>query len=186
MRYHWEAMSLRVTSALLLAFCVGCATAPKPKPESDIDGDGIVDSKDECPDAPEEKGGDGDGCPDAPQIVIESGMINIRGKIVFNVASAELLPKNAKLLELLAKLLTENEQVKRVQIEGHTDATGDEAFNQQLSLQRAETVSKALIQRGVKSDRLSMKGMGRSHPLGSNDTEEGRARNRRVEFRVLE
>ena len=53
-------------------------------------------------------------------------------------------------------------------------------LDQQLSLQRAETVSKALIQRSVKSGRLSIKGMGRSQPLGSNDTEEGRARNRRT------
>lgn len=178
-------MRLRILSALLV-FCVGCATTPKPVPSGDVDGDGIVDAKDECPDAAEEKGGDGDGCPDAPQIVIESGMINIRGKIVFDVASAELLPKNARLLELLAKLLTENDQIMRVQVEGHTDATGDEAFNQQLSLDRAQTVVKALIQRGVKSDRLSTKGMGRTQPLSSNDTEEGRARNRRVEFRVLE
>ncbi len=172
--------------ALFALVAIGCATAPKPIPPTDSDGDGIVDARDECPDAPEEKGGDGDGCPDAPQIAIESGMINIRGKIVFDVASAELLPKNARLLELLAKLLTENNQIKRVQVEGHTDATGDEAFNQQLSLDRAQTVVKALIARGVKSDRLSTKGMGRSQPLGTNDSEEGRARNRRVEFRVLE
>jgi OOP family OmpA-OmpF porin len=179
-------MAFRILTALLLVVGVGCATAPKPMPGGDVDGDGIVDAKDECPDAAEEKGGDGDGCPDAPQIVIESGMINIRGKIVFDVASSELLPKNAKLLELLAKLLNENEQIKRVQVEGHTDATGDEAFNKQLSLDRATTVGKALIQRGVRAERLSTKGMGPSQPLATNDTDEGRARNRRVEFRVLE
>ena len=179
-------MSPRAVSVLLVVLWAGCVTSPQPIPGGDIDGDGIIDAKDECPDAPEEKGGDGDGCPDAPQMVLESGMINIRGKIVFDVASAELLPKNAKLLELLAKLLNENQQIRRVQVEGHTDATGDEAFNQQLSVQRAQTVGQALIQRGVKGDRLSTKGMGRTKPLSSNDTEEGRARNRRVEFRVLD
>lgn len=173
-------------SALVLALAAACATGPRPGPTADIDGDGIADGKDECPDAPEEKGGDGDGCPDAPQIVIESGMINIRGKIVFDVASAQLVPRNAKLLELLARLLKENDQVKRVQIEGHTDATGEDGFNQHLSLQRAQTVEQALIQRGVSADRLTTKGLGRSMPLAPNDTAEGRARNRRVEFRVID
>ncbi len=173
---------------LILLMGLGCATAPKPLPVTgaDADGDGVPDSRDECPDAAEEKGGDGDGCPDAPQLVIESGMINIRGKIVFDVASAELLPRNTRLLDLLAKLLAENDQLKRVQVEGHTDATGDENFNQQLSLDRATTVVKALIVRGVKAERLGTKGLGRSSPLATNDTEEGRARNRRVELRVLE
>jgi outer membrane protein OmpA-like peptidoglycan-associated protein len=177
----------RVGLALLLVF-TACATAQKPasKPVGDIDGDGIPDSKDECPDVAEEAGGDGDGCPDAPQIVIESGMINVRGKIVFDFASADLLPRNAKLLELLAKLLNENEQIKKVQIEGHTDARGDDAFNQDLSVQRAKNVAAALVQRGVKTERLTTKGLGRTQPLSTNDTEEGRARNRRVEFRVLE
>ncbi len=179
-------MHLRALLVVIAALGVGCAASSRNLGGKDTDGDGIADSKDECPDVAEEPGGDGDGCPDVPQIKIESGMINIRGKIVFNVASAELLPKNAKLLELLAKLLNENDQIKRVQIEGHTDATGDEAFNQQLSLQRAQTVGQALIQRGVKSERLITRGKGRSAPLGSNDTEAGRARNRRVEFRVIE
>ena len=179
-------MASRATAGLILALCVGCAATQKPNLLSDLDGDGIPDSKDECPDAAEEKGGDGDGCPDAPQIVLESGAINIRGKIVFDVASAELLPRNAKLLESLAKLLNENAQIKRIQIEGHTDTTGDEAFNKQLSLERAQTVGKALIQRGVKSERLVTVGLGRTVPRASNDSPEGRARNRRVEFRVLE
>ena len=179
-------MASRHLIGLVAALAVGCATAPKPLLSGDVDGDGIPDAKDECPDAAEEKGGDGDGCPDAPQIVIESGMINIRGKIVFDVASADLLPKNARLLELLAKLLNENAQIKHVQVEGHTDATGDEAFNQQLSLQRAETVAIALVQRGVKAERLTTKGLGRSQPMASNESDAGRARNRRVEFRVVE
>ena len=182
-RYQASVLQRSMT-AMIVTLAISCATTRKAMP--DADADGIVDAKDECPDAAEEKGGDGDGCPDAPQIVLESGKISIRGKIVFDVASAELLPRNGKLLELLAKLLAQNDQLKRIQIEGHTDATGDDAFNQQLSLQRAQTVGQALIQRGVKSERLSMKGLGRSQPLANNETEEGRARNRRVEFRVLE
>lgn len=177
-------MGLRLLT--MLALLGGCATVAVKPAGADADGDGIPDQKDECPDAAEEQGGDGDGCPDAPQIVIESGMINIRGKIVFDFASAELLPRNAKLLELLARLLTETPSIKKIQIEGHTDATGDEAFNLQLSLDRAKTVEKALVARGVAAERLSTKGLGRTQPLSGNDTDEGRARNRRVEFRVVE
>ncbi len=176
---------IRAAGLLWLAAAAGCATAPRSGALSDLDGDGIPDVKDECPDAAEEKGGDGDGCPDAPQIVLESGMINIRGKIVFEVGSSELLPKNGHLLGQLAQLLNGDDRIKRVQVEGHTDATGDDAFNQQLSLDRAQTVEKALIQRGVKAERLTHRGLGRSQPRATNDTDEGRARNRRVEFRVL-
>jgi OOP family OmpA-OmpF porin len=179
-------MSPRLLGALLLSLLLGCASVPRSAPGGDTDGDGVPDATDECPDTAEEKGGDGDGCPDAPQIEIESGMIEIRGKIVFALGSAQLLPQNAKLLELLASLLVNNENIKHVQVEGHTDTTGDEAFNKQLSFERAETVVKALIQRGVAPERLSPKGMGTSQPRASNDTAAGRARNRRVEFRVLD
>jgi OmpA-OmpF porin, OOP family len=179
-------MSQRLVGALFLTVVLGCASVPKAVPGGDADGDRIPDSADECPDIAEEQGGDGDGCPDAPTIEIESGMIEIRGKIVFALGSAQLAPQNAKLLALLATLLNENASIQHVQVEGHTDTTGDEAFNEQLSLERAQTVVNALVERGVKAERLSSKGMGASQPRTSNDTAAGRARNRRVEFRVLE
>lgn len=179
-------MSRRLLAALFLTAVVGCASVPKGAQRGDTDGDGIADSRDECPDAAEERGGDGDGCPDAPQIAIEDGMIEIHGKIVFALGSAELAPQNGKLLELLAALLNENVSIAHVQVEGHTDTTGDETFNNQLSLERAKTVVKALTERGVQADRLSAKGLGTSQPQASNATPAGRARNRRVEFRVVD
>lgn len=179
-------MSSRLLAALLLTLGVGCASGPRVIPGVDSDGDGVPDAKDECPDTAEERGGDGDGCPGAPKIEIEDGMIEIRGKIVFAIGSAELAPQNAKLLELLAAMLNENENIRHVQVEGHTDTTGDETFNDKLSLDRAQTVVKALVQRGVKPERLSAKGLGTSQPQASNDTPAGRARNRRVEFRILD
>ncbi len=165
---------------------VGCASTPRAAREGDTDGDGILDARDECPDAAEEERGDGDGCPDAPRIAIEDGMIEIQGKIVFALGSAELAPQNAKLLELLAALLNENDAIKHVQVEGHTDTTGDEAFNKQLSIERAQTVVNALVHRGVAVERLHATGLGTAQPLASNATPAGRARNRRVEFRVLD
>jgi OmpA-OmpF porin, OOP family len=179
-------MSQRLVGALLLTVVVGCASVQRGAHDGDADGDGIADAKDECPDAAEERGGDGDGCPDAPQIAIEDGMIEIQGKIVFALGSAELKPQNGRLLQLLAELLNENDAIKHVQVEGHTDNTGDDTFNKQLSLERAQTVVKALTQRGVQEARLSAKGLGTSQPQASNATPAGRARNRRVEFRVVD
>ncbi len=181
---------MRPFLAVAVLALLGCVTTPAAGPgqggDRDTDGDGIFDAKDECPDAPEEKDGDGDGCPEVPQIVLEGGRIAIRGKIVFAVNSAELGPKNGPLLDALAKLLKETTQVKRVEVQGHTDDTGDTDFNLQLSVQRAERVKQELARRGVDAGRLSVKGLGESEPVADNDTPEGRARNRRVELHVLE
>jgi OOP family OmpA-OmpF porin len=178
-------MSLRAVLLAATFLAVGCVT-PRAAIVHDQDGDGVPDEKDECPLDAEEHGGDGDGCPDAPTITLESGRIHIRGKVVFDVASAELLPKNGKLLAILAKLLNEHPELKRVEIQGHTDTTGEDEFNQQLSVQRAERVRQALIENGVDQGRLLTKGLGKSMPIASNDTEVGRAQNRRVEFHVLQ
>ncbi|MEW5738886.1 MAG: OmpA family protein [Myxococcota bacterium] len=172
-----------VGGALFLAACASTPRTPPPtSPDTDLDG--VVDAKDECPDAAGEKGGDG--CPDSPSLVLESGRIVIRGKIVFELNSAELLPRNATLLDALARMMKESSQLKRVEVQGHTDDTGDAAFNLQLSVQRAESVRQALIARGVPAERLSVKGLGETEPVAKNDTPEGRARNRRVELKLLE
>lgn len=175
-------MRLFVVGGVLCA--LSCAAVPRASPTQDTDRDGIVDVKDECPDEAGETGGDG--CPELPRIVLESGRIAIRGKIVFELNSAELLPRNAKLLDALARLMNESAQLKRVEVQGHTDDTGEDDFNLALSLQRAETVRQALIERGVDAKRLSVKGLGESEPVATNETPEGRARNRRVELKVLE
>jgi OmpA-OmpF porin, OOP family len=179
-------MSGRFVGALCLIVVAGCASVPRGALGGDADGDAISDAKDECPDAAEEKGGDGDGCPYAPTLSIEDGMIEIQGKIVFALGSAQLAPQNGKLLALLAELLNDNQGIEHVLVEGHTDTSGDEAFNKELSLERAQTVVKALVERGVKRERLSAKGLGTSQPQASNATPAGRARNRRVEFRVVD
>jgi outer membrane protein OmpA-like peptidoglycan-associated protein len=73
-----------------------------------------------------------------------------------------------------------------VQVEGYTDSVGGDAFNQQLSRQRAEAVRQALISRGVAPGRLSIKGYGKRDPIADNGTPQGRRLNRRVEFRIIE
>ncbi|MEW6432650.1 MAG: OmpA family protein [Myxococcota bacterium] len=175
-------MRLFVMGGVLCA--LSCAAVPRAPATHDTDKDGVVDVKDECPDEAGETGGDG--CPELPRIALESGRIVIRGKIVFELNSAELLPRNAKLLDALARLMNESAQVKRVEVQGHTDDTGEDDFNLALSLKRAEKVRQALIERGVDANRLSVRGLGKSEPVATNETPEGRARNRRVELKVLE
>lgn len=79
------------------------------------------------------------------------------------------------------QLMNDHPEVK-FSVEGHTDSDGDDAFNQKLSEQRAETVVSTLIQMGIDSSRLTTKGWGESKPLSDNSTPEGKANNRRVEF----
>lgn len=70
-------------------------------------------------------------------------------------------------------------------VAGHTDSSGDAAYNQSLSEKRADAVRKYLIEKGVDGSRLSARGYGESEPVASNETSEGRAKNRRVELRIL-
>ena len=74
----------------------------------------------------------------------------------------------------------------RVIIEGHTDSVGSDEYNMELSGRRAGAVSKYLVSKGIDSTRLQAKGLGETQPIASNDTEEGRAKNRRVELKELE
>lgn len=98
------------------------------------------------------------------------------GSVVLNVASGPVL-------DLAARAASDCPGTLRV--EGHTDNTGNPAFNDQLSLRRAEAVRAAMIERGVAADRLVAAGLGQSRPIGNNATEDGRARNRRIEIRII-
>jgi len=84
------------------------------------------------------------------------------------------------------KVIQDNSYIKKIQIEGHASAEGDAKHNLKLSDDRAKSVRKYLVEHGVNEDRLIAKGFGITKPLASNDTEEGREKNRRVEFNILE
>ena len=84
----------------------------------------------------------------------------------------------------IAKTLAENPQIKKVRVEGHTDHVGTDEYNKTLSEQRAQAVVEGLVRLGVDRSRLRAEGLGRSRPLDKNDTESGRANNRRVEFHI--
>ncbi len=104
--------------------------------------------------------------------------------INFETGSAVILPTSYPILDNIAELLKANTTVV-VEIGGHTDSQGSDSYNLRLSESRANAVRNYLIQRGVEASRLIAKGYGESMPIAPNTTREGRARNRRVEFKVI-
>ncbi|WP_104203149.1 OmpA family protein [Billgrantia saliphila] len=108
-------------------------------------------------------------------------VLNMPSSVTFGFDSSELTPNARTALNDVASVLTQYTDT-RVNIAGHTDSTGDDAYNQRLSERRAEAVGSYLAQAGVSRNRLSMTGHGESQPVASNNTEEGRAQNRRVEI----
>ncbi len=103
--------------------------------------------------------------------------------IFFEFNKATLKPESIPELERLIKLLNDVPTMK-IEISGHTDNVGSELYNQELSEKRAQAVVEYLMDKGVEQDRLTYKGYGFSQPVANNDTEEGRAMNRRTEFKV--
>lgn len=108
------------------------------------------------------------------------------GKIVasgirFDTGKATLKPESMGVLNEIYELMKSHPEVK-FSVDGHTDNVGDDASNMKLSADRAETVMNTLVEMGIEKDRLSSKGMGESMPMDDNNTPEGRANNRRVEF----
>ena len=104
--------------------------------------------------------------------------------MLFATGSATVLPESKPELEKLRQLLEDNPGL-RIRLQGHTDNVGSEADNLELSSRRAEAVRDFLVEAGIAAGRLEAKGFGESRPLTSNDTDAGRALNRRTEFLVL-
>lgn len=110
--------------------------------------------------------------------------LNMPGAITFGFDSSALQPQFRPVLDDLAVTLNEYNQTI-VEVAGHTDSVGDAAYNQTLSEQRAATVANYLAGRGVMRDRMITIGAGETRPIASNDTEAGRAQNRRVEITLV-
>jgi len=105
--------------------------------------------------------------------------------IYFDPNKTTITPTAAKALDRNGSLLKENPNIK-VEIAGHTDPSGTEKANQKISEKRAESAKKYLMDKfGISESRLVSKGYGSTKPIADNKTEEGRAKNRRVEFRIL-
>jgi len=107
-------------------------------------------------------------------------------KILFEVGSASIDQASMGLIQELANNIVAHEGIRRLEIQGHTDSTGSSADNKNLSQARVESVREELIRRGVSSDILEAVGYGEDVSIATNDTEAGRAKNRRVQFLILE
>ncbi|HEY5958736.1 MAG TPA: OmpA family protein, partial [Polyangiaceae bacterium] len=157
----------------------GC---PKPK---DTDGDGILDEKDACINDPGPANDDPKkhGC---PKVVVVEGEVKILERIEFDTNKATLRPVSDGILKAVAETLTKHDEIKRIQIQGHTDNRGSKALNKALSEKRALSVKKWLIKAGIEESRLESKGFGQEQPIDTNDTDDGRQNNRRVQFIIME
>ncbi len=148
----------------------------------DRDGDKILDKDDACPDQPGDPDPDPkkNGCPKA---IVEGKQIKITEQIKFRFDKAEIDPASDPILQAVAKILGEHPEMK-IKIEGHTDNKGSAAYNRTLSGKRAAAVKKWLTDHSVDASRLSSQGFGPERPIDTNDTEDGRRNNRRVEFHI--
>ena len=115
----------------------------------------------------------------------ESGVVVTLGDVLFASGQATLVEGGRSSLEEVVDLL-QTEPDKKIRVEGHTDSLGDADANLLLSEQRAKAVLEALVSLGVANDRISSLGMGEDFPISSNEDEEGRARNRRVDVILLD
>jgi OOP family OmpA-OmpF porin len=169
----------------------------------DTDGDGVVDYKDKCPNTPKGVKVCKDGCPldsdgdgvydylDKCPGTLKGVPVNADGCYVlkglyFDTDSAELKSGVGyfKELDLVAEVLKKNPEVKG-EIQGHTDNVGSAEYNLKLSERRAASVKAYLVSKGIAAERLTAKGYGLTQPIASNDTKEGRAKNRRVQLKEI-
>jgi outer membrane protein OmpA-like peptidoglycan-associated protein len=109
----------------------------------------------------------------------ENWELGIADRVLFGVDSSDLQPESAAVIERLTKILL-GIGIGGTMVEGHTDATGSPIYNQALSLRRAQSVKAAMIAAGMSEPGVRVIGLGETDPIETNDTEEGRAQNRRV------
>ena len=114
----------------------------------------------------------------------DSLLLNMPSEVTFDVDSSAVKPQFRNTLNDVASTLVQYESTY-IDVYGHTDSTGSDAYNQTLSERRAQSVSSYLSSRGVQPARLATQGFGESQPVASNTTEDGRAQNRRVEIRIV-
>lgn len=154
----------------------------------DTDKDGIPDTVDACPLEPGELDSDPDkiGCPRYIRRVKGSTEIEVLKRIEFDFDKSTILPVSFPILDEVASLLEATPSITKMLIEGHTDNQGTPEYNQKLSDERANAVMAYLVKKGISDNRLSAKGLGLTKPRATNDTDEGRQQNRRVEFHIVE
>lgn len=149
--------------------------APAAPVDGDADQDGVPDSRDQCADTPRNYAVDANGCP----IPVEE-IARIELEVHFDFDQAVVKPEFFSEIEEVAQFMRQYSDVV-VELEGHTDSVGTDAYNQGLSTRRANAVRGVLLDRfSIAGSRVTARGFGESQPVATNDTAEGRAENRRV------
>lgn len=161
--------------------------------DGDEDGDGVFDRRDRCPDTPANTPVGHNGCPlpqyppsqkpAEPEPVQEVITLSDQGNVLFAFDSSELTPAAQQQLQALVPKLSDP-SVTRVRVVGHTDSKGTDAYNQALSERRASAATEYLINQGVTPQKVTSQGRGESEPVADNETDAGRAQNRRVELHL--
>ena len=159
--------------------------APDGCPLLDTDGDSILDKDDKCIQEPETRNGyeDTDGCPDEVPRSVKQYTGVIQG-IYFDFNKDTIRKNSAPTLNTTAQVFQEFPDLK-VEITGHADGIGSREYNIQLSERRAEAVKRYLVGKGIAEARINTRGAGPDAPIDDNQSETGRAKNRRIEFKIL-
>lgn len=176
----------------------------EPAPQLDSDGDGVSDQRDRCPNTPAGMKVDAYGCHDGdddndgvknsmdkcpnsrPGAVVDADgcevqvVIELQG-VYFDLDKSTLKPESIAILDAAVRTMGQHGTLV-VEVAGHTDSTASEAYNQGLSERRARVVYNYLVDKGVSADRMTWNGYGELSPIATNDTEAGRAKNRRTEL----
>ncbi|HMU41498.1 MAG TPA: OmpA family protein [Pseudomonadota bacterium] len=164
--------------------------SPDPKrpgcPALDFDGDTVPDDTDACPERPGVPSSDPrkNGCPGL--VALSGGTIKLSQQVFFKFNRDGIQKASFPLLRAVADLLKARPELKRIEIQGHTDNRGPADYNLDLSDRRAKAVMQHLVEQGVDATRLAAKGYGDTQPLGNNNTVRGRLQNRRVAFVVVD
>ena len=156
-------------------------------PDPDNDKDRILDNDDRCPNEPETYNGteDEDGCPDRGRVVVTDTNIEILDMVYFEYNKAIIKKESYPILDAVAATLEGNPGITLVEIQGHTDERGNDAYNLDLSDRRAAAVREYLIGKNIDANRLTSQGYGESQPVDRRHNETAWAKNRRVAFLIL-
>jgi outer membrane protein OmpA-like peptidoglycan-associated protein len=156
-------------------------------PDPDNDRDRILDVVDKCPNEPEVYNGfeDVDGCPDRGRVIVRRGAIEILDKIYFETNKAIIKEISFGLLDAIAATIQGNPQILAIEIQGHADERAPDDYNLRLTDERAHSVLRYLVDKGVAPSRISAKGYGETRPVCKEHNEPCWTQNRRVEFVIL-
>jgi len=146
----------------------------------DSDGDGVIDSLDECPDSAGKSSNKG--CPEPTDEIIKK-LNDLARTIYFETNSRKLSSSIKFKIDEVFGLLEKYPNYKVI-VEGHTDNSAKAEYNMQLSIDRAQATMDYLVSKGISRSRISVKGYGETSPIESNSTAKGRLMNRRVEFKL--